>query len=166
MRAFAFNLIIAGIWILLSDSPGLDTFFIGFIIGFIFLLIFSAAAESNDYVNRVIAFIKFIFIFLREFIKSNITVAIIVLAKKRSDIHPGFFHYDVSDLNRVEIYVLSHCITLTPGTCVVDWDEQKESLVVHVLHTCNMHDVKQGIDQNIKDNILKFTRYEEEGGYL
>jgi multicomponent Na+:H+ antiporter subunit E len=58
----------------------------------------------------------------------------------------------------MEILLLSHCVSLTPGTCTVDISHDFTRLYLHVLDCPDPAAVRAGIDKTLKRGILAFTR--------
>lgn len=158
MRSFAIHLIIAVIWLLLSAAPSPAVFAVGFIIGFVILALFRPVLGSEVYVRRCVAFVLFLLLFIKEFVVANVKVAGTVLFRTRESLHPNFITYDVTDLNPLEILLLSYCITLTPGTTSVDIAEDFNTLIVHALEADDSDAIRRGIDRTLKTAILRFTR--------
>jgi multicomponent Na+:H+ antiporter subunit E len=82
----------------------------------------------------------------------------LTLFARMSRLQPGFLIFDVSDLNRVEILLLSHTVSLTPGTNTVDISQDFKRLYLHVLDCRDPDAVRTGIERTLKRGILAFTR--------
>lgn len=107
---------------------------------------------------RIYYFFRFLWIFLMEFLKSNVSVARTVLFVPRNRILSTIMDYDTADLNPSEIIILAQLITLTPGTVVIDVDPQFQKLKVHILDTQTPDIALQRIERIIKPALLKVTR--------
>lgn len=151
------NLVIAEIWQLLSGA-GMVGFGTGLVIGFVLLSIFPNLLGSHEYVRRVLAFFRFLGIFLREFVISNLVIAKAVLFRKREDIHPNFLTYNIDGMRPWEVFLLSQCITLTPGTTAVEIDPDFQSMVIHAFDADDPDAVRESIDRTLKAAILAFAR--------
>ena len=159
MKELFINLILALIWLFLSTDKNLVDLLFGWVLGFAIIAAFHRITGGSEYVRRVLAFAKFVLIFLREFIYSNIHVTLYVLTRSRKSMHPEFVTMDISGLNTGEIVLLSQCITLTPGTTAVEVSEDRTSLLIHMLDPDeNTEDHTLSIRRNFLDNILRFTR--------
>lgn len=154
---FVINIMLAVLWLFLHGG-GLVNFIAGFVIGFILLYLFQAILQSRSYVRRVLAFFRFVGVFLVEFIKSNLIIAARVLWSPVEDIHPNFITFDVTGMNRWEIFLLSQCITLTPGTTSVDLINDDRTLVVHAFDADDPDEVREHIETSLKSAILRFCR--------
>jgi multicomponent Na+:H+ antiporter subunit E len=154
---FVINIIMAILWLLLQGG-GLVNFLAGLVIGFILLYIFQSILQSRTYVRRVLAFFWFGWVFLTEFIKSNLSIAGSVLWSPIEEIHPNFITFDVTGMDRWEIFLLSQCITLTPGTTTVDLINEDRTLVVHAFDADDPDEVRRNIETSLKSAILRFSR--------
>lgn len=157
MKSLGLNLVIAVMWLLLGEaSPA--SFAIGLLLGFALIAAFRRVLGSEDYVRRCLAFVRFVIVFVGEFVRANATVAWAVLFRSRNSMHPDFVSYDVAGLSRAEILLLSYCISLTPGTTTVDISEDFSTLVFHALDADDADAIRAEIDRTLKRGILSFTR--------
>ncbi len=117
-----------------------------------------AVIQRRPWPLRIVGFLVFIVVFTRELILANIDVAIIVLFKPVSSLAPEFITYPLEGLTEFEIVVLSHCITLTPGTTSVDVSEDQKRLTVHALNANDPQAVCDGIKQKLEKPLLAWTR--------
>ena len=158
MIPFGLNLLIAIIWLVLSQSPSAIVFGIGFVIGFALVAVFRTVIGGESYVRRCFAFVRFVLLFTREFIVANFKVAFVVLFRSRASLHPNFITYDVTGLTRHEILVLSYCISLTPGTTTVNITPDFNTLILHSLDADRPDQIRAELDRTLKRNLLAFTR--------
>jgi multisubunit Na+/H+ antiporter MnhE subunit len=158
MKSLGLNLLVAVIWLLLSRAPSPMVFAIGFLLGFLFVAAFRPLLGSESYIRRTIALLRFLALFTSEFFVANGKVAWVVLFRARESLHPNFITYDVAGLTRIEILLMSYCISLTPGTTTVDVAPDFRTLIVHALDADRPDDIRAGIDRTLKRGILSFTR--------
>lgn len=158
MIAFGLNLLIAVMWLLLSQAPSAAGFGIGFGVGFAFVAAFRSVIGGEAYVRRCVAFVRFLLVFTREFLVANVKVAGVVLFRSRESLHPNFITFDVAGLTPAEILLLSYCITLTPGTTTVEVAADFQTLVVHSLDAEQPDQIRAELDRTLKQSILAFTR--------
>ena len=158
MRSLILNLILAGMWLLFHQNPNLAQFIIGFATGFILLALFQSVIGSANYVRRGLSFVRFLVVFLREFILANVAVTMTVLFGARKKIHPNFITLDVDGMKPFEILILSYCITLTPGTTSVEIEDDFKTLIVHALDAEHPEKVRDQINSTLRESILEFTR--------
>lgn len=151
------NLVIAEIWQLLSGA-GMVGFGTGLVLGFVLLASFPNLLGSHEYIRRVLAFFRFLGVFMREFLLSNLAIAKAVLFRKKEDIHPNFLTYNIDGLRAWEVFLLSQCITLTPGTTAVEISADFQTMVIHAFDADDPDGVRASIDQTLKAAILAFSR--------
>jgi multicomponent Na+:H+ antiporter subunit E len=158
MRTFLLNLTIALLWLLLSDSPNTVTFLVGFVAGMVLLALFAPVLPKERYHGRMLAVLRFGCVFLREFTLANWDLLRTVLLQSREDLHPNLLTLDVSGMTRAEILLLSHCISLTPGSVTVQIEPDFQWIVVHALHARDPAAVRERINATFRRAILEFTR--------
>lgn len=156
-RAAFMNLFLAVLWLFLFPG-GLVSFIFGLLIGFLLLYAFQAVLDSSEYVRRVLAFFNFLGVFAKEFVVSNIVLAKAVLRRPKEDINPNFITLDVNGLREWEIFFLSQCLTLTPGTTGVDYDNVRQILIVHAFDAEDPDAVRANIENSLKKAMLQFSR--------
>ena len=108
--------------------------------------------------SRIIAFGWFALCFVKELLLANFAVAKTVLLQPRSALAPGFFTYDLRGLSSFEIVVLTHCITLTPGTASVEVSDDQSTLVIHALDARDPDAVRHAIKTQLEAPLLRWTR--------
>jgi len=81
--------------------------------------------------SRIGSFVLFFFIFMKELIKANIDMAIIVLSPSLP-ISPKIIKVKTTIRSKVGRAFLANAITLTPGTLSVDLDN--DDLYIHVVN--------------------------------
>lgn len=158
MRSLVLNVLVAAIWLLLQSQPTLLDFFVGGALGFLLLFLFRPVLHSGDYVRRVIAANVFVLTFAWEFLRACVQLIRLTLFVPVDRLRPDFLIYDVSGLTRLEILLLSHCVSLTPGTCTVDISHDFSRLYLHVLDCPDPAEVRRDIDNTLRRGILAFTR--------
>ncbi len=158
MKSFALNLLIAIIWLLLAAEPSAGAFALGFLLGFTLLGVFRSVLGSGDYIRRVFALGRFLLVFTWEFLAANANVVWTVLFRARTSLNPNFVTYDVAGLRPFEILLLSHCISLTPGSTTVKVTDDFQTLVLHTLDVGDPAAVRARLDHVLKRGILSFTR--------
>jgi len=158
VRTLLLNLTIAVLWLLLSDSPDTVTFFVGFAVGMVLLALFEPVLPKERYHGRVLAVLRFLGVFVREFTLANVDLVRTVLLQSRDDLHPNLLTLDVSGMTRAEILLLSHCISLTPGSVTVQIEPHFRWIMVHALSARDPAAVRERINATFRRAILDFTR--------
>jgi multicomponent Na+:H+ antiporter subunit E len=158
MTAFLLNLLLAFLWSVWQGF-GLDTLALGFVVGLgVLRLCLPLAPAQASYFRRVLGFLRFLLIFAREMWNSTKSVANAVFRSDLEELHPNLLTLDTQDLSPLEILLLTHCITLTPGTTSVDVAEDHSWILVHALDGRDPQAVRESIEVALRDSILSFTR--------
>lgn len=158
MRVFLLNLAIALLWTFLDPKPALPEFLFGFGMGFVLVWLGRGLFPESRYVPRSLAFVGFVLGFGREFLRSNAELAAAALFRRPEDIASGFLEYDTSGLGAWEVLLLSHCITLTPGTTTVEISGGGDRLLLHAFDASDPERVRRDIDRMLRDPLLRWTR--------
>ncbi|QPC85058.1 Na+/H+ antiporter subunit E [Phototrophicus methaneseepsis] len=138
---FAFPMAI--IWVILTSNPTLHNL----ILGYIFSLVISWAIRTNtdlppvgdemslkNIPGQVWAITGYILRLSVDILRSGIDVAQRVL-RPNMDIDPGMYVLRVHDPDERGLVeaITAHGITITPGSLVIDFDEENDIVIVHVL---------------------------------
>ncbi|GAB4073366.1 Na+/H+ antiporter Mnh1 subunit E [Barrientosiimonas marina] len=144
------NVIIAVMWMFLSESYTISSFIIGYIIGIFLLLLLNRFIPGNFYLRRVFKIFNLIILFIKELITSNIDIVKLVF-KRKPEFEPGIFALPMDVQTDWEITLLANLTTLTPGTLAVAVAQDKSHLYVHAM---NIDDIDEEIDA-IKNTFEK-----------
>ncbi len=159
MAAFTLNMLMAGMWLLLSSEPGVPSFIIGFLTGYAIMAAFQRLLPGGaSYIRRSNALARFALYFLWQFLVANFSVALIVLLRSRDQLHPEFVELDVTALRPPEILLLTYCITLTPGTVSIRISDDFHTLTVHALDAADAAGIQHDVNRQLIQPILAFTR--------
>lgn len=118
----------------------------------------ASAPHRRPALLRVLGFVLFVLYFLRALVLANVQLAKTILFEKRKDLSPGFMTYPVGQLSKFEILVLSHCITLTPGTTTVEISPDFTGLTVHALDARDPEATLRDIRSELEAPLLGWTR--------
>jgi multisubunit Na+/H+ antiporter MnhE subunit len=158
MTLFLVNLLLAFLWAA-WQGLGSDTLILGFLVGLgVLRLCLPLYPSQHAYFRRLLGLAVFMGVFAREMWNSTKSVADTVLRQDVDDLHPNLLTLDASDLSGPEILLLTHCITLTPGTTSVDVAPDRRWILVHALDGSHPEAVRRSIEGSLKDAILRFTR--------
>jgi len=158
MRTALLHIFVAIVWLFLSPNRDLPRLIIGIVIGWGVLNLFKPLLPQDCYLKGSVGFFGWIWSFLSALIRSQIRVATIILFPKRNPIHPGFIEFPIKGLSDSEIILLSHSISLTPGTTSVEVDEEKGILLIHALEAGNPSGTVSEIEEKLLKPLLAFTR--------
>jgi multisubunit Na+/H+ antiporter MnhE subunit len=158
MKTALLHLSIAFIWLFLSADRDLPRFILGMVLGYLVLAAFKDLLPKDGYLKGVTAFLKWLYAFSRALVLSQVRVAQIILLPGKNPITPGFFRLSLGDLTDFEIIILSHSISLTPGTTTVEVDNERRELLIHALEAGNEEATRRDIEMNLLKPLLAFTR--------
>ncbi len=131
---FLLNLFITLLWILLKDEAELylQTILTGFLVGAFITLMMRRFFGGQFYLLRVYAMVKLIILFISETLQSSVVVIKHVLSPK-INIEPGIFTYKTVLHSEWEVTVLAMLLTLTPGSVVMEINEEGNVLYIHAM---------------------------------
>lgn len=151
------NMIIALIWMFLSESYTLITFLFGYIIGILLLTLLHRFLPGKFYIKPVYKIIVLCLIFIRELILSNLEIVKFVYRKK-NNFEPGIFALPIEVEKNWEITLLANLITLTPGTLTVAVSEDNTKLFIHAMHIDDIEDSINDIKNTFEKAIMEVTK--------
>ncbi|MEN2765911.1 Na+/H+ antiporter subunit E [Ornithinibacillus xuwenensis] len=151
------NLIIAIMWMFLSESYTLASFIAGFIWGILLVLLLNRFIPGRFYGIRFVKILKLILLFMKELILSNLSILRLIYTPK-PEIEPGIFAIPLEVKSNWEITLLAHLITLTPGTLSVAVSDDNRTLYVHAMDIDEVDKSVQEIKDSFEKAILEVTR--------
>ncbi|HEY4601288.1 MAG TPA: Na+/H+ antiporter subunit E [Cerasibacillus sp.] len=151
------NLVIAIMWMFLSETYTLTSFIAGYILGIILLLLLNRFIPGRFYLDRFVKIIQLIFLFIKELIKSNIDIVKLVYTPK-PDIEPGIFAYETELKSDWELTLLANLITLTPGTLSVAFSNDNSTIYIHAMDIDDIDESIQSIKNTFEKAIMEVTR--------
>lgn len=145
------NVLLAALWMMLSETYTFGAFIFGYLFGILFVLAALPLLPGKYlYLRPVWKTIVLAGIFMKELVLANIDVIKIVIQKEIKN-EPAFFAYPTELKKDWEITLLSQLITLTPGTIVVAISDDQKTLYIHSI---DFSDIDSEIS-TIKDSFEK-----------
>lgn len=131
---FLLNLFITFLWVLLKDEAELylQTIITGFVVGAFITLAMRRFFGGQFYLIRVYALVKLIIIFISETLQSSVVVIKHILSAD-INIEPGIFTYETTLRSEWEVTALAMLLTLTPGSVVMEINEDGNVLYIHAM---------------------------------
>ena len=133
IRALLMNLLVAVIVVALRGSVNAVNIAIGLAIGYVLLTAYSMVMRKPNYGLKVIKLLRFLVYFMTILTKANLQIAWEIITPGMNQT-PRILRYPVEGLSDVEITTLANCITLTPGTLVIDVSDDNKWLYVHCMY--------------------------------
>lgn len=151
------NLIIAIMWMFLSETYTATSFFLGYILGVFLLLLLDRFIPGKFYLYRAIKIAQLILLFIGELITSTLDIAKLVY-KRQLNVEPGIFSYPLEVSSDWEITLLSNLISLTPGTLTVAVSNDNSKIFIHAMHIDNTEESIHSIKNTFERAIMEVTR--------
>ncbi|GGC92362.1 Na(+)/H(+) antiporter subunit E [Thalassobacillus devorans] len=151
------NIVIALMWMFLSESYTFTTFLVGYIIGIILLYVLRRFIPDAFYLNRVLKVIKLLLLFNKELILSNIDIVKLVY-KPKLDVQPGIFALPTELKSNWEITMLANLISLTPGTLSIAVSEDYSKIYIHAMDIPDVVKSINDIKESFEKAIMEVTR--------
>ncbi|SDK52638.1 Na+/H+ antiporter subunit E [Sediminibacillus albus] len=151
------NILIAVMWMFMSESYTFSTFFSGYLIGILLLLVLQRFIPDAFYMERVIKVFKLMILFTKELILSNIEIVKLVY-KPKLDIKPGIFALPTELKSDWEITLLANLISLTPGTLSIAVSDDNSLIYVHAMHLEDTEAAITDIKETFEKAIMEVTR--------
>lgn len=133
VRAFLLNLFLAIVYLALTGQTSILDFMIGFLVGYGVLFVYERSYGRASYAGKLWKLLCFGVYFLYILTKANLQIAWEIITPGLSQT-PRILRYSVEDLNEVQLTALANCITLTPGTLVVDVSDDNRWLYIHCMY--------------------------------
>ncbi|MCH8568453.1 MAG: Na+/H+ antiporter subunit E [Balneolales bacterium] len=159
MKLLLVNALLAFIWAAITGAVTLGNLLIGFLLGYIVLLVASPAIDDSGYTKRLWYGISFIFYFIKELFISSIRVAIDVM-KPSFKMQSGIIGIPLDANTDLEKTLLANSISLTPGTLSLDYSKDGKTLYIHAMYVDNgdIEAVRTSIKEGMEKRILQITR--------
>lgn len=151
------NLIVAVLWMIITSSFLVETFFIGWLIGALLLFLNRRFLSEKFYFARIWAIIKLILLFFKELIRANISVMKLVI-RPRLAVSPAIFAYPTELRSDWEITLLSLLVNLTPGTIILDISEEQDTFFIHAMHADEIDEAIDSIKNTFEKAIMEVSR--------
>lgn len=133
------------VWILLANSPSLNSLVFGLLLGIIIPFITQPYWPDRPKLRNWPMVAEYMLVVLWDIVMANIAVARIILFKRDADRQPSFVCVPLELRTPEAITVLAGTITMTPGTVSCDLSAQGHNLLVHCLDAPNPEEVRDQI---------------------
>lgn len=152
------NLLLALLWASTIGPFTPANVLVGFVVGFVVLLVASPVDKRDSYSKRVMGTIGFLAYLVYELAKANVLVAWWTISPLKR-LSPALIVMPLDEgMTDAEITVLSNVITLTPGTLSLDVSPDRRLLTVHCMHAPDPEAVRREIHEGFQRRLLEVTR--------
>jgi multicomponent Na+:H+ antiporter subunit E len=157
MSAFAWNILLALIWVAVSGDFSGANLLAGFVLGYVILgITLREVPVFSVYVRRVPKIILFGGFFLRELFKANLRVAWDVVTPTHH-MRPAVIAVPLDAKTEGEIALVANLISLTPGTLTLDISSDHRVLYIHVMYLDDLEEVRAQI-KDFEARVLALLR--------
>jgi multicomponent Na+:H+ antiporter subunit E len=157
MTSLALNLVLALTWGAMTGSFQVENLVIGYLIGFLVLLVAQRRDGRSPYASRVIEVVKFVGFYLWELLQANLRVAHDVLTPRQLS-KPGILAIRLDSRTDAEITLFANLLTMTPGDLSIDVSTDRKVLYVHRLYLYDVEEARREIEVGFEARVLKVTR--------
>lgn len=157
MTPFAINLILAIAWAALNGTITVASLLIGFIVGYVVLLVLQPLFGQSRYVRKLYDGVLLILFFLYELFVSSIKVAWDVLTPLQRS-KPALVAVPLDTCSDAELTVLANLVSLTPGSLSLDISDDHGYLLVHAMFVDDSDAFKQEIKKGMERRVLEAMR--------
>lgn len=107
--------------------------------------------------KRLLALIRFIPLFIWEFLSANFSVILQILFTRAHHLNGRIISYETAKLSEQQRLLLAQLITLTPGT-VVCGRKKNQQFQVHVLSNQGDNEVIHNIEVKLERHIREMLK--------
>ncbi|WP_163970072.1 Na+/H+ antiporter subunit E [Oceanobacillus halotolerans] len=151
------NLIIAFMWMFLSESYTTPSFIVGYILGLLLLFLLNRFIPDTFYLKRLFRIVKLLVLFVKELVVSNIDIVKLVYSPKPT-FEPGIFALPTDLKSNWEITLLANLISLTPGTLSVAISSDNTHIYIHAMDIDDIHESINSIKDTFEKAIMEVTQ--------
>lgn len=157
MNTLLVNILLALAWTLVTEWFAPANFIIGFLVGYVILLLGKRVFGGGAYFEKAPRIISFLAWFIWQIIAANLRMAYYTLMPL-GRMKPGVVAVPLEPMTDAEISILTNLITLTPGTLALDISDDHRVLYVHAMdagdHDGFVYSIKEGFERR----LLEITR--------
>ncbi|AMY71125.1 Na+/H+ antiporter subunit E [Frigidibacter mobilis] len=133
------------VWLGLVNKVTLGNLLLGGVLGLAIPMLTAAYWPNRPKLRNPLVAARYIGIVLWDIVIANVQVAMIILFKRRDEIHSQWIVIPLDLTSPEAITWLAGTITLTPGTVSATLSADASSILVHCLHTDDPGDVRDTI---------------------
>ncbi len=158
MNRFTWNLLLALLWAVVTGSVTVLNLALGFLLGYVVLALASPFLPPSKYHTRLWQAIAFILFYIRELFLSSLRVAHDVITPAFY-MRPGVIAVPLEARTDLEITLLAHLISLTPGSLSLDVSTDRRVLYIHAMYIdTDVEALRREIKHNLERRVLELLR--------
>lgn len=157
MVAFVWILLLAILWMCMTEAFTLANLMIGFAIGYTILYVSQHVLGVSGFIAKLPRFVAFVGHFTLELLRANVRVAHDVLTPTYY-MRPGILAIPLDAETDLEITSLANLISLTPGTLSLDVSTDRRVLYIYTMFTDDRESLVRDIKKGLEKPILELLR--------
>ena len=158
IRRMGCDAALAGLYVLWAGNRTGFGLLGGLTLGFVVVSVYDLATAHPNHGRRALRMLRFGAYFLAILVRANLQIAREIMTPGFSQT-PRILRYPVADLADVQTTVLANCITLTPGTLVVDVSDDDRWLYVHCMYARDRSEAIAGLrrlDERLRREVFSW----------
>lgn len=157
MNAFALNVFLAIVWAAGTGQFSLVNLIVGFVLGYLVLVLVGRIIGATSYVRRVLATVGFVVFLVGEIFKANLRLTRDVITRGER-MQAAIIAYPLRAETDEEIVILANLISLTPGSLSLDVSGDRKLLYVHTLYFKDRETFNREIHDGFERRVLELLR--------
>lgn len=157
MIPFAWNVLLAVVWIASVGEITLTSLLVGFALGYFVLWLTGDLLGARKYCSKVVRILEFLVFFAWELLLANLRVAYDVVTPT-FHMRPGIVAMPLDAETDFEIMLLASLISLTPGTLSLDVSPDRRFLYIHAMYIRDAEEEKQKLKNGFEQRLLRVLR--------
>ena len=142
-------------WLMLVNEFKWGSLVLASILAIILPLLTAPYWPNRPHIKNWAAVAEYVAIVLWDIVKSNITVALIVLFRPASKLNPLWVRVPLDVTSPEAITVLAGTITMTPGTVTADLSADGRSLLIHCLDATDADAIRDDIKSRYEARLQR-----------
>ena len=144
-------------WVGLTGELKLTNFFEGFVLGVFISITAKHKFQAKSVIAKTPKTARFVLFVLYEVLRANFKVAYDIVTPKHH-MKPGIVAYPLTANTDIEITLLAHIVTLTPGTLAIDISSDRNTMFIHAMYIDDIKEFIAEIKNNFENPLLEILR--------
>lgn len=157
MKGAGWNLALALAWVGMTGAFNASNLVIGFIVGWMVLLVLRGPRAMRSHLFRVWRAIELLAFFIWELLLANMRVAWDVVTPTHL-MRPGVIAVPLDARDDLEILILANMVSLTPGTLSLDLSGDRTVLYIHAMYLHDRERITRAIKHGFERRLLEVMR--------
>ena len=143
------------VWLLLNQSVSPGTLLMGAVLAVLVPLGTKSLRPGSVTMRKPLVAFKLWAIVMRDFVRSNIRVATLILTRRPRDIPSGFLQVPLDMRDPHALALLAMILCLTPGTAWAEVSRDRSMLLLHVFEIVNADAMVAMIKQRYERPLME-----------